>query len=1122
MPRSVKSSNLNGNSSNGRRQQPKAREAVAGDETSTRGINNRSTSEAKSAGYPICQKTRRVNRTRSDDTVVPTDTDDTSSPPPLQHKRRKLDNQAGLKNIQAVEESTEDDSYNDSDSYYSDSYYSDSYDDDGDDYDYDYDDVFSGEDFSDVGGNSDDDEDDDAESQIRPIAPEVLEAVQGLEQNATNKAIDADSPKWADMGFFDLLEYLVYSGNGFSRGDFEKDDQNWRKINEHVSQDTIMKDLQRPGLSTQQCYRTYFKLWAEFCNQRHKDSESELMVSETEEPDSHGDERRLDEEHPYEVTIKKVLAFFKDVLFKKPTIKRLYLHKDYSYPFATYRDISEKDPRAVIVRGTGKARNSRYVVDLKKVVDELTEHEEGHYRYKKLQVCLGVRSIYQARSALAFLLKRQSMRLNEEERNLTPPLLHSNYIGQAIENYNRQLVYGTILAPNDDPVRLAYTPEEHLRMLLQTFLSETPALSPQKLKIQIREHAKIAMRHMLLLQDQDLRSLAQCNSYLTHVHLDRNNTIAVQPLWVLQLRFWENIPDLEFIRVQQVAAVRHVDVRRCAVGAYAFHLFYLFKDYGKDIGDYFRLPRWADYKAFPTDTGKFENEQSYANARDSFNKVKLKVNVRCAKVSHAGRYSGYAEAQEIGISLADIQQADGMFSGKTYLNSYQSNEPYVFARGMAGFLRKPFYLARNDVDLNVAEHGNLMRMIFPFIEDALYVKEKEPGEYERWIEAISREMNDMDGMDFLFQTITPSHDIRDSGRADIYEYAEPFLLMLARFRRVILQDVIEYLYLMERNGKTTWANWHIPLFNHLSHIFNRPDFIALKKTLFVRFEQADGRWSESPPEPPVHLSPADAKYIQDILDADRRQFEASMRMMEAEVEELTSKVAEMVSPLVTDVASMVRTMMETTMNLRNCESQLSLLQSHLTGSHFLQPNPTSTTPATTSTLQVQPCTQPLAQTAPSIATVARESPPFLSARSTFNYHPANHLLTVKKIIAEQAMYDSRTYQSGPVPMNVTKIISLRRPVAVYAYFLARTMFKSSQKEVDEAALATDNSGTHAVFDYLQNKRDSECKNWAQFFEWCHERLQREGREAGDEDTIRYLDKRQSIANMRAAKRAKKA
>ncbi|KAG0226114.1 hypothetical protein BGW41_004273 [Actinomortierella wolfii] len=201
MPRSVKSSNLNRNSSNGRRQQPKAREAVAGDEMSTRGINNRSVSEAKSAAQKVGQS-------------------------------------SGFENIQAAEESTEeDDSYNDSDSYYSDSYYSDSYysdsyysdsydEDDNDSDDNDYDDVFSGEDFSDVGENSDDDEDDDAESQTRPIAPEVLEAIQGMEQSATNKAIDADSPKWAYMGFFDLLEYMVYSGNGFSRGDFEKDDQN--------------------------------------------------------------------------------------------------------------------------------------------------------------------------------------------------------------------------------------------------------------------------------------------------------------------------------------------------------------------------------------------------------------------------------------------------------------------------------------------------------------------------------------------------------------------------------------------------------------------------------------------------------------------------------------------------------------------------------------------------------------------------------------------------------------------------------------------------------------------------------------------------------------------------------
>jgi hypothetical protein len=54
-------------------------------------------------------------------------------------------------------------------------------------------------------------------------------------------------------------------------------------------------------------------------------------------------------------------------------------------------------------------------------------------------------------------------------------------------------------------------------------MSETPALSPQKLKIQIREHAKISMRHMCLLRDQDLRGLTQSDSYLARVPLGPNS-----------------------------------------------------------------------------------------------------------------------------------------------------------------------------------------------------------------------------------------------------------------------------------------------------------------------------------------------------------------------------------------------------------------------------------------------------------------------------------------------------------------------------------------------------------------------------------------------------------------------
>ncbi|KAG0259194.1 hypothetical protein BGZ95_004746 [Linnemannia exigua] len=133
--------------------------------------------------------------------------------------------------------------------------------------------------------------------------------------------------------------------------------------------------------------------------------------------------------------------------------------------------------------------------------------------------------------------------------------------------------------------------------------------------------------------------------------------------------------------------------------------------------------RWANYKVFPaaadTNTISFEHEQSYANARDSFANVKLRENVRCTNVTHAGRHSGSVEAQEIGISVEDIRQ----------------------------------------------DHGDLMRMIFPFIENALFIRETEPVEYKLWIEAINREMNDVDsGVEALDRSKAPTSSSKGAVR----------------------------------------------------------------------------------------------------------------------------------------------------------------------------------------------------------------------------------------------------------------------------------------------------------------------------------------------------------------------
>jgi len=104
----------------------------------------------------------------------------------------------------------------------------------------------------------------------------------------------------------------------------------------------------------------------EFCDQRYKDGKRILTIPGLEEPDEQDDEEDPGDMHPYEVTHKKGLAFFKDFLFKKSTVKKFYLQKDYSYPFATYRDMSEKDAKATVIRGANKKSGSHFVVDLRK------------------------------------------------------------------------------------------------------------------------------------------------------------------------------------------------------------------------------------------------------------------------------------------------------------------------------------------------------------------------------------------------------------------------------------------------------------------------------------------------------------------------------------------------------------------------------------------------------------------------------------------------------------------------------------------------------------------------------------------------------------------------------------
>ncbi|KAG0296059.1 hypothetical protein BGZ97_004642, partial [Linnemannia gamsii] len=86
----------------------------------------------------------------------------------------------------------------------------------------------------------------------------------------------------------------------------------------------------------------------------------------------------------------------------------------------------------------------------------------------------------------------------------------------------------------------------------------------------------------------------------------------------------------------------------------------------------------------------------------------------------------------------------------------------------------------------ISSHKKLDEHIFPFIEDALFARETEPEEHKLWIEAINREMNDVDSaVEALDRSKAPTSSSKSAVRAGAsvmaYRPAQPFLLMLIRF-----------------------------------------------------------------------------------------------------------------------------------------------------------------------------------------------------------------------------------------------------------------------------------------------------------------------------------------------------
>lgn len=204
------------------------------------------------------------------------------------------------------------------------------------------------------------------------------------------------------------------------------------------------------------------------------------------------------------------------------------------------------------------------------MLDTITGDAKGR---KKLELPCDKEVMKQAMKALAYLRERQTQRLHSP--NTTAPLRSSKILMDALKRYRQQLVWGQLKSKYSSSciIRQAYTPRDHTRMFLDQWwlLGNTPQLRA------MREHFALAVRHSMILRDEDLRYLNQSDCSMKQIPNQFGGSQAV-----LMLVFSMKGDTINQKKKQQyTVAIRHREVLRCSVGALAFYFFDRWKVIGR-------------------------------------------------------------------------------------------------------------------------------------------------------------------------------------------------------------------------------------------------------------------------------------------------------------------------------------------------------------------------------------------------------------------------------------------------------------------------------------------------------------------------------------------------------------
>ncbi|OAQ25245.1 hypothetical protein K457DRAFT_23336 [Linnemannia elongata AG-77] len=341
----------------------------------------------------------------------------------------------------------------------------------------------------------------------------------------------------------------------------------------------------------------------------------------------------------------------------------------------------------------------------------------------------------QALNAIIHLQTRQSNRIINP--NPAPHLRKSTAIKETLRKYNNDLVIGELVNHRNwsasCAVRNTYTIDEHIRCLLDAWQQSVSETSPA-----MRLHLSLAIRHAMLLRDEDLRGISYSDIFMDPAF---NVVGGTQNLVYLMTSFHKGKTNSSGKLLYGVSS-RHSDVKH------------------------------ESHQILMTPIGSVQSSFTLGP-------------------------TGASEAKMLRIRREDIKKAGRWVHQNSKLDEYYDDDPsYLFAVQMAGFLggQVPFHLKRNEISPSL----DLQRQIFPFIKTAF----GPPGssEYDEWQEECMHEMEETNTNDpsQLSSVLPLQYDPNVRGfvpsntrQSDLAKQC--FLKALLRLRRVILQDAAEYL-----------------------------------------------------------------------------------------------------------------------------------------------------------------------------------------------------------------------------------------------------------------------------------------------------------------------------------------